>query len=63
MKYVTKIERMYLLTPTKIDVENKKRMVQDDPFSSTNALCLLIWMINLKYASQYDQMIYYLCYY
>ena len=38
----------------KIDVENKKKMVQDDPFSSTNVLCSLIWMINSKYASQYD---------
>ena len=38
----------------KIDVENKKKMVQDDPFSSTNVLRSLIWMINSKYASQYD---------
>ena len=63
MKYITRIERMYLHTTT-IDVENKKKMVQDDPFtSSTNALRLLIWMINSKYGSQYNQMICYLCYY
>ena len=47
----------------KIDVENKKKMVQDDPFTSANALRSLIEMINSKYASQYDQMIGYLCYY
>ena len=37
--------------------------MQDDPFTSTNALRSLIWMINSKYASQYNQMICYLCYY
>ena len=41
----------------------RKKMVQDNPFGSTNALYSLIWMINSKYASQYDQMIGYLCYY
>ena len=30
-------------------------MVQDNPFGSTNALYSLIWMINSKYASQYNQ--------
>ena len=38
-------------------------MVQDDSYSSTNALCSFIWVINSKYVSQYDQMIGYLCYY
>jgi len=33
----------------------RKKMVQDDPFTSTNALRSLIWMINSKYASQYNQ--------
>ena len=37
--------------------------MQDDPFISTNVLRSLIWMINSKYASQYNQMICYLCYY
>ena len=55
---------MHILTYNyKIDVKNKKKMVQDNPFSSTNALRSLIWMINSKYHSQYDQMIGYLCYY
>ena len=40
-----------------------RKKVQDDPFNSTNALRSSIWMINLKYASQFDQMIGYLCYY
>ena len=53
MKYITRIEHMYLHTTT-IDVENKKKMVQDDPFTSINALRSLIGMINSKYASQYD---------
>ena len=58
---------MHVLTYNyKIDAENKKKMVQDDPFSSlffTNDLCSLIWMINSKYAYQYVKMIGYLCYY
>ena len=40
-----------------------RKKVQDDPFNSTNALRSSIWMINLKYDSQFDQMIGYLYYY